>query len=155
MHAVRVYVDTSVIGGANDEEFAEASRRFFDLVRNRAFILLISQLVLDELQPAPTVVKQVLEAIPNECIERVEANEDIEILANAYVGAGVLAENSWTDAIHVATATVARADLVLSWNFKHMVNYQRIQKFNGVNLANGYGLIDIRSPLEIAYENKD
>lgn len=122
-------------------------------MRNRALTLLISQLVLDELQSAPQVVKQVLETIPKECIERVEANEDVEILANAYVDAGVLTENSWTDAIHVATATVARANLVLSWNFKHMVNYQRIQKFNSVNLANGYGLIDIRSPLEIAYEN--
>ncbi len=155
MHAIRVYVDTSVIGGTNDDEFAVASRRFFELVNNRAFILLISQLVLDELQPAPTVVKQVLEAIPTECIERVEANEDVEILANAYIAAGVLTENSWTDAMHVAMATVTRANLVLSWNFKHIVNYQRIQQFNSVNLANGYGLIDIRSPMEIAYDNHD
>jgi len=57
--------------------------------------------------------------------------------------------------MHVAMATVTRANLVLSWNFKHIVNYQRIQQFNSVNLANGYGLIDIRSPMEIAYDNHD
>ena len=76
-------------------------------------------------------------------------------LADAYIAAGALAEASREDATHVAVATVARADLVLSWNFKHIVNYHRIQKFNSVNLANNYGLIDIRSPFEIDYEIQD
>ena len=59
------------------------------------------------------------------------------------------------DARHVAAATVARADLLLSWNFKHFVNYERIQKFNGVNILRGYTAVDIRSPLELGDANED
>ena len=61
------------------------------------------------------------------------------------------------DALHVAAATVARADLILSWNFKHIVNYQRIRRFNGVNALEGYVAIEIRSPLELGdeIENED
>ena len=77
------------------------------------------------------------------------------VLANAYIAAAALTEASREDAVHVAVATVARANLVLIWNFKHIVNSQRIQKFNSVNLANNYALIDIRSPVEIEHETQD
>ncbi len=77
------------------------------------------------------------------------------VLADAYIAAQALTEASQEDAIHVAAATVARANLILSWNFKHIVNYERIQRFNSVNLANNYGLIDIRSPLEIGDGSED
>jgi len=155
MRMIRIYVDTSVFGGTDDIEFAEPSRRFFKLVEDRRFVLLISQIVLDELQPAPAVVRQVLESLPADCIERVEVNEEAAALADAYIAANALPEASREDALHVAAASVARANLVLSWNFKHIVNFQRIQKFNSVNLANNYGLIDIRSPLEIGDGNED
>ena len=152
---IRIYVDTSVFGGTDDVEFDEPSRRFFEHVEKRRFVLLISQIILDELQPAPSAVRQVLDSLPAECIERVDVNEEVMALADAYIAANALAEGSREDATHVAAATVARANLVLSWNFKHIVNYQRIQKFNSVNLANNYGLIDIRSPLEIDYDIED
>ena len=59
------------------------------------------------------------------------------------------------DKSHVAAATVARADLILSWNFKHIVNYDRIHKYNGVNALNGYKAIEIHSPLELVYGDED
>ncbi|MBI4560022.1 MAG: hypothetical protein HY706_20715 [Candidatus Hydrogenedentes bacterium] len=93
--------------------------------------------------------------IVKRCIERLEVTDEVEVLADAYVAAGILSEASKNDALHVAVASVARADLIVSWNFRHMVNFQRIQLYNSVNLANGYGLIDVRSPLEVAYENED
>ena len=73
------------------------------------------------------------------------------------MNAGVVTRTHESDALHVAAATVARADLIVSWNFRHMVNYERIRKFNGVNAMEGYPAIEIRSPLEIQYgdENKD
>jgi len=70
-------------------------------------------------------------------------------LAQAYIDAGILSSSRMADAIHVAAATVARADLILSWNFRHIVNYDRIRKFNGVNALNGYPPIEIYSPLEV------
>jgi len=155
MRTIRVYVDTSVFGGTEDIEFAEPSRRFFEHVRRGRFVLLISEIVLGELQPAPPAVRQVLESLPNTCLERVDINDEVRDLADAYLVAGALTEASREDALHVAAATVTRANLVLSWNFKHIVNFQRIQRFNSVNLANNYGLIDIRSPLEMDYELED
>ena len=77
-----------------------------------------------------------------------------ELDGRAYLDAAVLPAASSNDALHVAAATVARADLILSWNFKHIVNFRRIRLFNSVNLAQGYGIIDIRSPAEIAYGNQ-
>ncbi len=76
-------------------------------------------------------------------------------MAQAYVDAEVLGEASFADAIHVAAATVARADVIVIWNFKHIVNYNRIRKFNGVNALEGYTQIDIRSPLEMEDEDEN
>jgi hypothetical protein len=76
-------------------------------------------------------------------------------LAVSYIEAGILGNSSMADALHVVAATVARADLILSWNFKHIVNYDRIHKYNGVNYLKGYTPIEIHSPLEMSYENED
>ena len=46
-------------------------------------------------------------------------------------------------------ATLAKVDVLVSWNFKHMVNLSRIQGFNGVNLLSGYAALEIRSPKEV------
>jgi hypothetical protein len=70
-------------------------------------------------------------------------------LCEAYLEAGVVTPQSSNDAHHVALATVARADVIVSWNFRHIVHLDRIRRFNAVNLRDGYPLIDIRSPKEI------
>jgi hypothetical protein len=70
-------------------------------------------------------------------------------LRDAYLAAGVVGAASENDAHHVALAAVARADLIVSWNFKHIVHVDKIRRFNAVNLIEGYGMIDIRSPLEV------
>jgi len=155
MRRIRVYVDTSVFGGVADEEFADPSRRFFDRVKRGDFFVLLSLHTADELAGAPAQVKQLVESLPTECIERVRSDDEVAALAEAYIAAGVLGGASELDARHVAAATVARADVLLSWNFKHLVNYDRIRKFNGVNVLNGYATIDIRSPLEMEYEGQD
>ena len=72
-------------------------------------------------------------------------------LAEAYVRANVLAASSQNDALHVAAATAAGADLILSWNFKHIVNFSRIRGFNSVNVSLGYRTLTILSPLEVIY----
>ncbi len=58
------------------------------------------------------------------------------------------------DAVHVAAATVAGADVILSWNFKHIVNFSRIRRFNSVNVALGYRTMTILSPMEVVYEDE-
>lgn len=151
MPKTRVYVDTSVFGGVCDDEFAEPSRRFLARLKKGEFTVVVSAEVLREIGRAPEAVKKEIDNIPDESMERIPIDSHMESLADAYVSAGVLGVASRSDAIHVAAATVVGADLIVSWNFKHIVNYDRIRKFNAVNVLNGYGMIEIRSPAEVAY----
>ena len=146
----RAYVDTSVFGGTQDKEFREASTSFFQKVSKGHFRVLIPPFVLDELKTAPKAVQQVLDSVPGDLLELIAADDQVKQLAKAYLAAGILTKKSTADAHHVAAATIAKADLIVSWNFKHIVNFDRIKKFNGINLIEGYGIIDIRSPLEVA-----
>ncbi len=155
MRKLRVYVDTSVFGGVNDDEFALSSRRFFDLVRRGKYSVLVSIQTTTELEGAPVPVREVLKGLTPGQVEEVPVDSEVYALADAYIGAGVLGEAARGDAIHVAAATVAGADLIVSWNFKHIVRYDRIQKFNAVNTFRGYRGLDIRSPLEVGDDEEE
>ena len=152
MRKIRVYADTSVFGGTQDNEFADISRRFFERVRKGAFRVLVSEETIRELSDAPPSVMEVWNSLSSEMLERVEIDDEVKHLAQAYLEAGVLGPASSSDAIHVAAATVAGADLILSWNFRHIVNFNRIQGFNGVNVSNGYRAMTILSPMEVGDE---
>jgi hypothetical protein len=154
MRRIRVYVDTSVFGGTQDGQFAQSSRRFFQRVREGEFLVLLSAHTVDELSLAPDPVLQVLQDLPSNCVETVTFGDEAETLATAYIQAGALSQASHMDALHVATATIAGADLILSWNFKHIVCYDRIQMFNGVNVLHGYRALDVRSPLEVGHDDE-
>lgn len=145
----RIYIDTSVVGGCWDDEFAAESRALFDMARRGEIILLLSDLLAEELSEAPENVRGIYENLPPEAVERPTASEESLRLRDAYLSAGVVGSASAEDAHHVALATVAKADLIVSWNFKHIVHVDKIRLFAAVNLTQGYGVIDIRSPLEI------
>lgn len=153
MRIPRVYVDTSVFGGCFDEPFREASLRFFDMVRRGELRLVASSTTLRELADAPLSVRGLLEGLPPDSIEWVEWSDEIGALRDAYLEARVVGSASLLDAEHVATATVAGVDLVVSWNFRHIVHFQKIEGYNGVNLLCGYRGIRIHSPLEVVYGN--
>jgi len=149
MKILRAYADTSVFGGCFDEEFSEDSRKFFNEVRSARFMLVISETILFELAESPKEVRSVLTALPEGRVEVVEAAEEIAALRDAYVEAGVLSEVSIRDAAHVAAASVAEVDMMVSWNFKHIVHFEKIRGFNAVNLVKGYRLMEIRTPREV------
>ncbi|RIK30461.1 MAG: PIN domain protein [Anaerolineae bacterium] len=150
---LRVYIDTSVIGGCFDSEYEKPSNRLWSEFRMGKRLALISDLLQLELEEAPTRVRQLLNELPADSIERVALDEEAIELANAYIQDGAVAESSLSDARHIAMATIARADVLVSWNFKHIVNLNRIRRFNAVNLKSGYPTIEIRSPNEVLYEN--
>ena len=110
---------------------------------------------LDELSLAPENVRAVLSDLSTQHVQRIAITDEIGALAQAYFVAGAIGKANEDDALHVAAATVARADVIVSWNFRHIVNFQRIRRFNGVNLASGYPMLDIRSPLEMDYGDQD
>ena len=149
MFRPRIYVDTSVIGGCFDNEFEEYSNQLFEEFIKGEKKLVISDLVLFELEGAPENVKEVLNKVTEDNIEYVFINEESLSLANAYLKEGVIAENSLSDARHIAIASMERVDVLVSWNFKHIVNLNRIHLINSVNLKLGYPILEIRSPMEV------
>jgi hypothetical protein len=154
MHRRRVYVDNSVFGGVFDDEFAEASEMFFAEAKSGDWLLLISRIVFDEISLAPSEVQDVLRSLPEECLDILELTPDARALADAYVEAGVLGEASRNDALQVAVVSAHDVRLIASWNFRHLVNYDRIQGFNAVNLLKGYGPVDIRTPKELLHDDE-
>lgn len=154
MNAIRVYADTSVFGGVFDTEFEELSRTFFEQVRSGAVELVVSSVVVDELRDAPNHVRDFFgELLPK--IVRLDVDEDAYDLQQAYVRARVVGLKWETDALHVAAATVAGCRAIVSWNFKHIVNFRRIPLYNAVNQAQGYGSIAIHTPPEVVLDDDD
>lgn len=149
MKRLRIYVDTSVFGGCFDDEFSEESKALFEHVKNGKFILVISPTTLRELDNAPEEVQRVLADLPPETVEIMEYSENIGFLRDAYVDAGVVGSASRADAEHVASASVADVDFIVSWNFKHIVHYEKISGYQAVNLMNGYKPIRIYSAKEV------
>ena len=149
----RVYADTSVFGGMFDEEFETASKMLFDAVKKGLFKLITSELVREEIQVGPQKVLDIFEEFLV-IAEIAEITDSVLQLQQSYVQAGIVSEKYATDAMHVALATVSNADLIVSWNFKHIVNFQKIPLYNAVNTLNRFEKIAIYSPLEvIEYED--
>lgn len=150
----RLYIDTSVIGGYHDDEFKVITRQFFERIEAKEFLIYFSEVNETELVLAPQNVKEVKLKIPQECLRYLEIDNETERLAQTYISEKVLGKASTNDAYHIALASVNRLDCLVSWNFKHIVNFDKIKQFNSINLKLGYPLIDIRTPLEfLKYEN--
>ena len=145
----RIYIDTSVLGGCEDKEFLEYSRRLMECFIRGDFVLVVSSLTVQELDAAPEEVRAHLKKVPEEHIEALQLNEEASELAEAYISEGVVSGKFRADAQHIAIASVARVDVLVSWNFKHIVNLYRIQGYNSVNLRKGYPLVEIRAPREV------
>ena len=149
MKRLRVYLDTSVIGGCLDVEFSLESNRLIKDIKQQKIIMLLSELVINELIDAPSTVQYILKSIPPTTIEIINLTEEIIQLRDAYIQAGVVGKKSLNDAGHVAAATIARADAIVSWNFKHIVRLDKMKAYNQINLFNGYGILTIVSPKEV------
>jgi len=149
MKQFRVYADTSVFGGCFDHEFAKDSKLFFKDIETGRFVLVISTATLAELKRAPERIQKVLVALPPENVELIEFRDEIAALRDAYLQAGILSPDSKADAEHIAAASVAEVDFVVSWNFRHIVHFEKIAAYQAVNLMNGYKEIRIYSPKEV------
>lgn len=145
----RIYVDTSVIGGYLDKEFQEWSKQLFAEFKAGKKIAVISDITLDELERARQEIRDLLKLIPEEHKEYILNDEEAEDLADAYLKEGAITKKWHEDALHIAIATINKVDVLVSWNFKHIVNLDKIKKYNGVNLKHGYTMLEIRNPREV------
>ena len=145
----RIYIDTSIVGGYFDDEFSVDTLPLFDNVKNGLVIIIVSDLLEAELLRAPQFVKDLLTSIPEINIERIRLTPDAIELADKYIEAKVVGKTSRADCQHIAMATLNNADVLVSWNFKHIVNLDRIRGYNGINFQLGHKMIEIRTPKEI------
>jgi predicted nucleic acid-binding protein len=153
MKKLRIYIDTSVIGGYFDDEFNVDTRLLFDEILRGEYKLVISDLTVRELVNAPKSVRTLLRNLKID-FEIIAVTQESIDLATHYINEKVVGQTSMDDCIHIATATIHKLDLLVSWNFKHIVNVLRIRGYNSINLRNGYSTLEIRSPKDlINYEN--
>lgn len=149
-----IYVDTSVIGGCFDDEFSVWSNALFDDIFKGLFNPIISTVVTDEIENAPEEVRSKYEDLVNVGAQILTPDKrSFELLGN-YEKHDIIPGKYRNDMLHIALATIANADILVSWNFKHIVRYDKIQQFNAVNIENGYRAVAIYSPREVTYYEK-
>ena len=145
----RIYLDTSVIGGIFDEKFEVITNMLFNLVKLNQIIIVLSDLTENEIKLAPLRVNNFFYSLGEFNVEFINGLEESNRLAKAYIHEKVVGPTSFDDCHHIALATISSVDILASWNFKHIVNENRIRGYNSVNLKMGYDQLEILSPLEI------
>jgi predicted nucleic acid-binding protein len=148
MRKLRIYLDTSVVGGYFDDEFSNDTQLLFNEIIRGEYQLVISDLTEKELVNAPESVRNLLMDL-GVAFELVSVTQESIDLATEYIKEKVVGQTSADDCIHIATATINKVDLLISWNFKHIVNIQRIRGYNSINIKNGYAALEIRSPKDL------
>ena len=151
----RIYIDTSVVGGYFDKEFKEATTALFQRLENGEIVFVVSDLLDLELINAPRKVRELLHNYSSDKFVRVELTEEVIKLSDTYISEKVVGKTSLEDCRHIALATINKVDVLASWNFKHIVNLDRIKGYNSVNLRLGYQMIEIRSPKDLVNYGKD
>jgi hypothetical protein len=155
MKTQRIYIDTSVIGGCFDDEFAEWSNGLVADFRTGIFRPLLSEVVAAEIADAPETVQSVYAELVSLDAEVLTVDESALGLAEEYQKRSILTPNFYDDGLHIALATVAEADLLVSWNFKHIVRFDKIRLFNAVNIEFGYKPLQIFSPREVTTHGQE
>lgn len=145
----RIYIDTSVVGGYFDEEFSDATQGFFKRFEKNEIIFVVFDLLDLELIAAPENVRDLLHRYSTDKFERIEFTEEAIRLADKYITEKVVGKTSLEDCRHITLAIINRVDVLVSWNFKHIVNLDRIKGYNSVNYRLGYPMIEIRSPIDL------
>ena len=149
---MRFYIDTSVFGGYWDEIFEKDTATFFEYVANNNAEIVYSDITVRELEGAPSRVRELpkkLAELEGMNVKFIKMNEEAEMLAKKYIEEGALIAKCENDARHIALATTYGVSGLTSWNFRHMVNFMRIRRYNSINIRLGYNNIDIRTPKEM------
>lgn len=154
MKTPTLYLDTSAIGGYFDDEWNAATQELWRQMEAGQWRFVTSLVAVEELEQAPERVRELFQRSFNP-ESLLEMTPEIQELAAAYVSHGVVSRKFQDDARHVAACTIYGIGLLVSWNFKHLVNVRREAGFNGVNLLQGYPSIRIVNPLELIYEPED
>ncbi len=149
MPALRVYVDTSVIGGCFDPEFEPWSKGLVDDFRKGRLRPVLSDVTAAEVKEAPRAVRELYEELVSIGADVVSVDPRALELVSRYQERRVLGRRYRNDMLHIALATIAEVDVLVSWNFRHIVRLDKIRLFNTVNAELGYSALSIYSPREV------
>jgi hypothetical protein len=145
----RVYTDTSVIGGCFDPEFAPWSNGLLRDFETGRFVPVVSVVVATEVAPAPEPVRRKYADLLDLGAEMLDVSDEVRALSELYAHRRIVPSRFSNDRLHIALATVAGVDVLVSWNFQHIVHFDKIRLFNAANLEAGYRPIAIYSPREV------
>ncbi len=150
---MRIYIDTSVVNGlyCNDSGIKTETIRFFKDVRIFNYTLYGSEATIEEIENTPQEPKKKLlkNVITEYDVEILPTTDEIRILANKYVNAGIIPKKYSPDAFHIAVAAIYNIPVLASWNFEHIVKIKTKLEINRINRQEGYALVEISSPKEI------
>jgi len=155
MTRLSLYVDSSVIGGYYDDEFQEATRTLWKQMEQGRFRFIASVLLQQEIEGAPARVRRLMKRTFAREESILPLTAEASALGKAYLENKVVGATYADDARHVAIAVVHRITVIVSWNFKHLVNLRREAAFNSVNILLGYPSVRIVSPLELIYGHEE
>lgn len=155
MKKPRIYIDTSVFGGCFEPEFEVWSNGLMDDFKNGIYSPVVSQVVSNEISKAPSFVKAKYSELSNYNLEILPLTNEVYSLAETYKLRQILTPKYFEDLLHIAIATIYNIDILVSWNFKHIVHYEKIRLFNAVNLELSYKTINIFSPREVTTYEKE
>ena len=148
----RVYVDASVVYGALTQRFVRETKPFWNAVFDGKIRVILSDVLEQEINRSPANVREFYHELSKSLVERVVSTEESNRLAAQYVVEKVVGKSSLDDCRHIALATLNNADVLVSWNFKHIVNVDRILGYNSVNMKLGYPQIEILTPNMVVYD---
>ena len=146
---MKLYLDTSVFSAYYDERTPERMRmtRDFWLMLER-HEKLCSDLTIEELGQAHSGLREKLLALARN-FTVLSLTDEMRNLARVYVEEGVVPAKYFADALHIAAAVLGNADILVSWNFKHLVKRSTRLLVNYVNTKQGLRMIEILAPPEV------
>ena len=145
----RIYIDTSVVYGALSQKFGQDTKPFWNAFQRGEIVIIASDVLKEELERSPQSVRGFFATLPESRIEWVASTLESNRLSAQYIAENVVGQSSINDCKHIALATIHHVDVLVSWNFKHIVNDDRIRGYNSVNMKLGYSQINIRTPYEV------
>ena len=150
MDRLRIYIDTSVLGGCFDEEFSVWSNGLIRDFRAGRLIPVLSDATAAEVREAPEAVQEMHREMVRLAGGVLPVTPAVVELVEAYRSRQILPAKFAADMTHIALATLAEVDALVSWNFKHIVRLEKIRLFNAANAELGYRVLNILSPREVS-----
>ena len=158
-HKLRIYLDTTVISYLDQQDAPERmaeTHRLWKMLKTGKYEIFLSQTTLDELAECEQPKRAKLAALLSEVqYTKLPSNNAVIAIAEKFIDFGVLKEKSYDDCLHISAALVGGCDIILSWNFKHIVNHKTIAGAKAIALLEGRSELLIYAPSMLLEEEND